>query len=48
VADRVLVMPEGRIAGTLERDQLSEEAIVALAVPQSTDDTPIPQSRREA
>jgi ribose transport system ATP-binding protein len=48
VADRVLVMREGRIAGTLERDQLSEEAIVALAVPQSTDDNPITQSRREA
>ena len=29
VADRVLVMREGRIAGVLERDGLSEEAIVA-------------------
>jgi ribose transport system ATP-binding protein len=48
VADRVLVMREGRIAGTLERDQLSEEAIVALAVPQSTDDSPTTQPRREA
>ena len=36
VADRVLVMREGRIAGVLERDGLSEEAIVALAVPQSS------------
>jgi ribose transport system ATP-binding protein len=35
VADRVLVMREGRIAGVLERDSLSEEAIVRLAVPQS-------------
>jgi ribose transport system ATP-binding protein len=35
VADRVLVMREGRIAGVLERSSLSEEAIVALAVPQS-------------
>lgn len=35
VADRVLVMREGRISGILERDQLSEEAIVKLAVPQS-------------
>ena len=35
VADRVLVMLEGRIAGVLEHDALSEEAIVALAVPQS-------------
>jgi ribose transport system ATP-binding protein len=36
VADRVLVMREGRIAGVLERDALSEEAIVKLAVPQSS------------
>jgi ribose transport system ATP-binding protein len=36
VADRVLVIREGRIAGVLERDSLSEEAIVALAVPQSS------------
>ena len=36
VADRVLVMREGRIAGVLERGGLSEEAIVALAVPQSS------------
>ena len=35
VADRVLVMREGRTAGTLEREQLSEEAIVTLAIPQS-------------
>ena len=35
VSDRVLVMREGQIAGVLERHQLSEEAIVALAVPQS-------------
>ncbi|MCX5577664.1 sugar ABC transporter ATP-binding protein [Kaistia terrae] len=35
VSDRVLVMREGRIAGVLERDEMSEEAIVALAVPQS-------------
>ncbi|MGB3418428.1 MAG: sugar ABC transporter ATP-binding protein [Mesorhizobium sp.] len=35
VSDRVLVMREGRIAGVLERNQLSEEALVALAVPQS-------------
>ncbi len=48
VADRVLVMREGRIAGTLERDQLTEEAIVALAVPQSADNNSKPQSRREA
>ena len=36
VADRVLVIREGRIAGVLERDGLSEEAIVRLAVPQSS------------
>lgn len=35
VADRVIVMREGRIAGVLNREDLSEEAIVALAVPQS-------------
>lgn len=35
VADRVLVMREGRISGILDQDQLSEEAIVKLAVPQS-------------
>ena len=35
VSDRVLVMREGQIAGVLERNQLSEEAIVALAIPQS-------------
>ena len=40
VADRVLVMREGRIAGVLERDSLSEEAIVALAVPQSSPHAP--------
>lgn len=32
VADRVLVMHEGRIAGSLARDQLSEHAILSLAV----------------
>jgi len=40
VADRVLVMREGRIAGVLERNSLSEEAIVALAVPQSSPQAP--------
>ncbi len=35
VADRVMVMREGRVSGILERYQLSEEAIVKLAVPQS-------------
>lgn len=35
VSDRVLVMRAGEIAGVLQRHQLTEEAIVALAVPQS-------------
>lgn len=34
VSDRVLVMHEGRIAGSLARDQLSEHAILSLAVGQ--------------
>ena len=34
VSDRVLVMHEGRIAGSLTRDQLSEQAILTLAVGQ--------------
>ena len=41
VADRVMVMREGRIAGVLDREKLSEEAIVALAVPQSALPTPV-------
>jgi ribose transport system ATP-binding protein len=47
VADRVLVMREGRIAGVLERNSLSEEAIVKLAVPQSSSSSsssPLPSS----
>lgn len=35
VSDRVLVMRAGEIAGALERHELSEESIVALAIPQS-------------
>ena len=35
LSDRVLVMRQGRIAAELGRDQLSEQAIVAHAVPQS-------------
>ena len=35
LADRVLVMRQGRIAAELNRDALSEQAIVAHAVPQS-------------
>ena len=37
VSDRVLVMREGRIAATIERADLTEEAIVAHAIPQSSD-----------
>lgn len=36
VSDRVLVMHEGRIAGSLPRDQLSEHAILSLAVGHET------------
>ena len=41
LADRVLVMRQGRIAAELRREELSEQAIVAHAVPQppSTDRT---------
>ena len=35
LADRVLVMRQGRIAAELQREELSEQAIVAHAVPQS-------------
>jgi ribose transport system ATP-binding protein len=35
LADRVLVMRQGRIAAELQRDELSEQAIVAHAVPQT-------------
>ena len=31
LSDRVLVMHEGRLSGTLERDQLSEESVMNLA-----------------
>ena len=31
MSDRVLVMHEGRISGHLQRDQLSEEAVMRLA-----------------
>lgn len=37
LADRVLVMREGRISASLERAELSEEAIVAHAIPQTRD-----------
>jgi ribose transport system ATP-binding protein len=42
VSDRVLVMHEGRIAGCLTRDQLSEVAILSLAVGQPEPAGPAP------
>ena len=36
LADRVLVMRQGRIAAQLEREDLSEQTIVAHAVPQTS------------
>ena len=36
LADRVLVMRQGRIAAELSRDMLSEQVIVAHAVPRSS------------
>ena len=38
VSDRVVVMHEGRIAGELTRDQVSEPAIMALAVGRARDE----------
>jgi ribose transport system ATP-binding protein len=38
LADRVLVMQEGRITGALPREALSEEAVMQLAVAQSSAD----------
>ena len=35
VSERVMVMREGRLVATLERDQISEEAIASHAIPQS-------------
>ena len=36
MSDRALVMHEGRIAGELARDQLSEEAVMRLATGELT------------
>lgn len=41
VSDRVLVMHEGRMSGGLTRDQLSEHAILSLAVGQKEDAGPV-------
>ena len=48
MSDRVLVMREGRIAATLERKDLTEEAIVAHAIPQSRDDAAAAPQNRES
>ncbi len=45
VSDRVLVMREGRVVVALGRDELSEETLVAHAIPQSRD-TSAPQIRK--
>jgi ribose transport system ATP-binding protein len=44
VSDRVAVMHEGRIAGTLERAKLSEQSILALATGR-THDTGVAETR---
>jgi ribose transport system ATP-binding protein len=46
VSDRVAVMHEGRIAGELARDQVSEPAIMALAVGRARNEDP-PQRHME-
>lgn len=43
LSDRVLVMREGRIAAILDADQISEDAIVANAIPKSTGPSPAAQ-----
>ena len=48
VSDRVLVMREGRIVAALERAQLTEEAIVAYAIPQSRDGENAAPKNRES
>ncbi|MFI1302384.1 sugar ABC transporter ATP-binding protein [Streptomyces sioyaensis] len=40
LADRVIVMQDGRVTGELSRDQASEEAILALAMADDLTDTP--------
>jgi ribose transport system ATP-binding protein len=44
VSDRVLVMREGRVVAALEREDLSEETLVAHAIPQSRDAQSAPQT----
>ncbi|TJZ91413.1 sugar ABC transporter ATP-binding protein [Paracoccus gahaiensis] len=43
LSDRVMVMREGRIAAILDADQISEDAIVANAIPKSKGPVPAPQ-----
>jgi L-arabinose transport system ATP-binding protein len=51
LADRVLVMREGRIAGQLDRAQADEESILSLALPDHStpvrDSAPSPESAEE-
>jgi ribose transport system ATP-binding protein len=46
VADRILVMREGRQAGILDRGSASEEAIMMLASPRRVRETGMPAGRR--
>lgn len=43
VSDRVLVMREGRIVATLDREQISESAIAQLAIPRKDQPSSTPQ-----
>ena len=45
MADRVLVMHEGRITGELNRDELNEEAIMQLATNTNTTRTQKEETR---
>ena len=40
VSDRVLVMREGRISATLDRDEITEAAIARAAIP-TRDESPV-------
>ena len=41
VSDRIVVMQEGAISGTLARDQFSEENVMRLAVGRGHDSSPM-------
>ena len=44
LSDRVMVMREGTIAAILNADQISEDAIVANAIPKSKGPVPVAQA----